>query len=107
MTALPIIVHVPNTTSKAGDALPQKDLPESCKYPNATAEDYCSLLALKTPDHQSMSVKNFNEKLLEWGNANPDRSARILEDVSQHDLPVGLCWRHDERGIEILERNQS
>lgn len=57
---------------------------------NGTEEDYCSLLALKTVDYQSMSLADFNSALLEWTNGNHERMERISEDTGWNDFQVAL-----------------
>lgn len=68
----------------------QQKTPEPREYPNGTEADYQSLLALKTPNYQKMSVAEFNETLLDWGNADFDRTQRIQEDVVRKDFQVTL-----------------
>lgn len=63
---------------------------EPRQYPYATQEDYRSLLALKTEDYRQMSVTDFNDMLLEWANADFDRSERIWEDVMRGDYQTVL-----------------
>lgn len=60
------------------------------KYPNGTEEDYRSLLALRTPDYQNMSIADFNDSLLEWANEDTERSERIDEDTKLNDFSVSL-----------------
>ena len=55
-----------------------------------TKEDYQSLLALKTPDYASMSIADFNAKLLAWANEDFDRMERIDADTQWDDFKVGL-----------------
>lgn len=63
---------------------------EKREYSNGTAEDYNSLLKLKTEDYKSQTVAAFNETLLDWGNANFDRMERISGDVGINDYAVAL-----------------
>ena len=58
--------------------------------PNGTDEDYRSLLNLKTADYQSKSVADFNMELLEWADENPERMARITDDITYQDFSVDL-----------------
>ena len=60
------------------------------EFPNGTEEDYRSLLALKTPDYQTMSVADFNMDLLDWANENYERMERINIDTGYHDFAVAL-----------------
>lgn len=68
----------------------QADNVEQRKYPNGTEEDYRSLLALRTPDYQNMSIAAFNDSLLEWANEDTERSERIDEDTKRNDFPISL-----------------
>ena len=63
---------------------------EHRENPNGTAEDYHSLLQLKTTEYQSKSVADFNRELLEWADNNPERMARITDDVAYQDFSVDL-----------------
>ena len=63
---------------------------EPREYPYGTAEDYQSLLKLKTTDYRQMSVADFNAKLLDWGNADYNQTQRIQEDVHRNDFQVEL-----------------
>lgn len=64
---------------------------EQRRYPNGTEEDYRSLLALRTPDYQNMSIAAFSDSLLEWVNEDIERSERIDEDTKLNDFPVSLA----------------
>lgn len=55
-----------------------------------TKEDYQSLLALKTPDYASMSVADFNAKLLAWANEDFSRMERIDADMLCNDFQVSF-----------------
>lgn len=55
-----------------------------------TKEDYQSLLALKTSDYASMSIADFNAKLLAWADENFDRMERIDADTQWNDFQVEL-----------------
>ncbi|MDE7266332.1 MAG: hypothetical protein K2N89_02580 [Lachnospiraceae bacterium] len=63
---------------------------EKREYPNGTKEDYRSLLTLKTPDYQKMSVADFNMALLDWANEDHERMERINIDTAYHDFSVDL-----------------
>lgn len=60
------------------------------RYSNGTEEDYRSLLTLKTPDYQNMSLADFNMALLEWVNEDNNRIERIGEDTAWDDFQVNL-----------------
>lgn len=66
------------------------DKQETRRYSNGTEEDYCSLLALKTPDYQDMALTDFNMALLEWANEDYRRMERISEDIAWNDFQVNL-----------------
>jgi len=68
----------------------QADNAEQRRYPNGTEEDYQSLLTLRTPNYQNMSIVAFNSSLLEWANEDTERSERIDEDTKLNDFPVSL-----------------
>ena len=63
---------------------------ETRSYSNGTEEDYRSLLALKTPDYQNMSLADYNMALLEWANEEYNRMERIAEDTTWNDFQVNL-----------------
>lgn len=63
---------------------------ETCRYSNGTKDDYRSLLVLKTPDYQNMSVADFNSALLAWANEDHERMERIDEDTKWNNFPVTL-----------------
>ncbi len=58
--------------------------------PNGTESDYRSLLALKTPDYQDMSLADFNAALLAWADKDYERMGRIDEDDRYNDFKVSL-----------------
>lgn len=58
--------------------------------PNGTESDYQSLLALKTPDYQDMSLAEFNAALLAWADEDYERMGRIDEDDRYNDFKVSL-----------------
>ncbi|MBD5445457.1 MAG: M56 family metallopeptidase [Lachnospiraceae bacterium] len=60
------------------------------EYPNGTKEDYDSLLELKTPDYQNLTVADFNMNLLEWANEDHERMEGINIDIGQNDFKVSL-----------------
>ena len=63
---------------------------ERRENPNGTDEDYRSLLNLKTADYQSKSVADFNMELLKWADENPERMARITDDITYQGFSVNL-----------------
>ena len=67
-----------------------KNMQETRAYPYATEEDYKSLLALKTPDYQDMSIADFNMALLAWANENYDRMERVNCDTGWNDFQLSL-----------------
>lgn len=58
--------------------------------PNGTESDYRSLLALKTPDYQDMSLADFNAALLAWADEDYERMERIDQDDRYDDFKVSL-----------------
>lgn len=73
--------------------------------PYGTEEDYASLLSLKTGDYQSMTVKDFNERLLNWANEDYERMERINMDTSWDDWQAELS--EDEKTFIALTINVS
>ncbi len=65
-----------------------------------TAEDYCSLLALKTEGYADMSIADFNAKLLAWADEDFDRVERIDADTQWNDFHVDMS--DDERAFVRL-----
>lgn len=63
---------------------------ETRRAEHGTKEDYQSLLALKTPDYASMSVADFNAKLLAWANEDFSRMERIDADMLCNDFQVSF-----------------
>ena len=78
---------------------------EPRQYGYGTSEEYASLLALKTPDYQQMTVADFNAALLEWANENLDGWDRIGEDAARNDYRVELSA--EERAFVTLTRTLS
>ena len=69
---------------------------EQREFPNATRADYDSILALRTAGYEDMTLEEFNQRLLDWGNANGDAYDRIMCDVIWNDCAVDLTeeeWR--------------
>ena len=62
--------------------------PRRAEY--GTKEDYQALLILKTSDYASMSVADFNAKLLAWADEDFDRMERIDTDIRSNDFHVEL-----------------
>ena len=70
---------------------PAEDLREKREYPNATEADYRALLTLMTDDYPDLPVREFNEKILEWGNEDSSGILdRIFCDLSRNDCQVPL-----------------
>ena len=63
---------------------------ETRRAEHGTKEDYQSLLALKTPDYASMSVADFNAKLLSWANEDFNRVERVDADMLCNDFQVSF-----------------
>jgi len=84
---------------KLGDSF-QNETPDASGMPDSdtetrraeygTAEDYRSLLALKTADYADMSVADFDAKLLAWANEDFDRMERVDADTQWDDFRVDL-----------------
>ncbi len=70
------------------------------EYSSATAEDYRSLLALKTPDYQTMSVSDFNQGLIEWANEDYERAERIAADHARSNYAIPLS-KEEQSFIEL------
>lgn len=60
------------------------------EFAPGTREDYRSILSLKKPDYQRMSLADFNAALLDWGNWNPDSFDRIMCDGTWDDFRIDL-----------------
>lgn len=73
---------------------------EPRQAPYATAEDYRSLLMLKTPNYQAMTVADFNAALIDWANADYDRMERVNIDSARNDFAVPLT--QEERTFVTL-----
>ena len=99
---MPLSAPEPDNTARDVNA-PEEQ--ERRDYPNGTKEDYKSLLALKTPDYQEMSLADFNRKLLDWANENYERMERINGDVGYHDFKLPLT--EEERRFVICSTNFS
>lgn len=73
-----------------------EDGQELREFPNATRGDYDSILALRTRGYEDMTLADFNQRLLDWGNANGEAYDRIMCDVIWNDCAVDLTeeeWR--------------
>lgn len=57
---------------------------------HGTKEDYQSLLVLKTPDYEDMSIADFNEKLAVWADEDFERMERVDADTLWNDFQVSL-----------------
>lgn len=64
--------------------------PEARIYPNGSADDYASLLSLKTSTYQNQSVADFNQDILDWCNVDYDRMERIGTDAARNDYIISL-----------------
>lgn len=73
---------------------------EQRTIPNGTESDYQSLLALKTPDYQDISLATFNAALLAWADEDYERMERIDEDSRFDDFKV-LLSEEDRSFIEL------
>lgn len=75
-------------------ALQANDTPppgtETRRAEYGTKEDYQSLLALKTSDYASMSIAEFNAKLLAWADEDFGRMERVDADTRWNDFRVEL-----------------
>lgn len=86
--------------------LPPKDH-ESREYPIATEADYRALLTLMTDDYPDILLRDFNEKVLEWGNEDSAGSLdRIFCDLSCQDRQVALT-PEEQTFVEISVRLSS
>ena len=63
---------------------------EQREFPQATVEDYASLLTLRTDRTGQMSLEDFNQRLLNWANDNSGAWDRINCDVIWNDCGVQL-----------------
>jgi len=63
---------------------------EQRRFPNGTEDDYRSLLSLKTPGYENLTLADFNSALLDWTNENSERMERISEDTGWNDFQVTL-----------------
>lgn len=59
-------------------------------FPNATDEDYASLLALKTSNYQDLSVADFDRAVLDWCSEDYKRMERIGTDTALEDYTAAL-----------------
>ena len=74
--------------------------PETRAFPRATRADYDALLSLKTADYREETLEAFNQRLLDWANANEDAYNRINCDVIWNDCAVELT--EEERAFATL-----
>lgn len=63
---------------------------EQRRYQKGMEEDYRTLLTLKTPNYEELTLSDFNNALLEWTNENPERMERISEDIVWNDFHIAL-----------------
>ncbi len=73
---------------------------ETREFPRATRADYDALLSLKTADYAEETLEAFNQRLLDWANANEDAYNRINCDVIWNDCAVELT--EEERAFVDL-----
>ncbi len=73
---------------------------ETREFPRATRADYDALLSLKTADYREETLEAFNQRLLDWANANEDAYNRINCDVIWNDCAVELT--EEERAFAAL-----
>lgn len=97
----PLVLSEEQSSLVSGEDTPR----EEREYPNATEEDYRSLLELKTVDYQSRTLADFNADLLEWANADEDRNRRIDADTALNDFAVSLS--SEELSFVTLTANYS
>lgn len=71
-------------------AAPVPEGQEPRAFPNGTPEDYRSLLALRTPGYQALSLRAFNQTLLDWANEDYERMERINTDIARNDFQAAL-----------------
>ncbi|MFT3982416.1 MAG: M56 family metallopeptidase [Lachnospiraceae bacterium] len=84
---MPLIPYDDSQPLSFGEDAPR----EEREYPNATEEDYRSLLELKTADYQNRLLTDFNADLLEWANQDYERMERIGLDTAYQDFNVSLA----------------
>ena len=87
---------------------------EQREFPNATAEDYASFLELMKGedttlpahasmpyrDYRDMTLSQFNQHLLDWGNENQDAYDRIMCDRIWEDYAVELS-EEEKRFVSV------
>ncbi len=66
------------------------DITEERQSPRGTAEDYASLLALRTDGYEELPLAVFNGSLLTWCNTHYDAMERTGEDAAWEDWGVPL-----------------
>lgn len=66
--------------------------PRRAEY--GTREDYQALLALKTSDYASMSIADFNAKLLAWADEDFSRMERVDADMLCNDFQVSFSKKN-------------
>lgn len=80
---------VQDPAKTAPDPVPPEDR-EPREYPHGTEEDYRSLLVLRTPGYQTLSLREFNQRLLDWADADYERMERVNIDIGTNDFQVEL-----------------
>lgn len=81
------------------------DLEETREFPCATRADYDAMLSLKTADYAETPLEEFNQRLLDWANANEDAYNRINCDVIWNNYTADLT--EEERAFVTLTCRQS
>lgn len=84
------VAELENQPETKGEERAEEEWKEPRINEYATEEDYRSLFTLQTAGYQQLSVADFNEALLDWGNANFDAYERIREDYYRNDYQVEL-----------------
>ena len=76
----------------------------------ATRADYDSLLALRTADYQRLSLEEFNQRLLDWADENPEACERVMSAAYLRSYAVDLteeeraflettCWQSRQENV--------
>ncbi|MCI8538569.1 MAG: M56 family metallopeptidase [Oscillospiraceae bacterium] len=84
-----------NTNSLGAAGPLQAPQEEQREFPQATRADYDSILSLRTAGYETLSLEEFNQRLLDWNEAHSDAADRIMCDVLWDDYGVELTT--DER----------
>lgn len=100
LSAIIEFAYFPLTTTgeiqqASGANKPDETEPRRAEY--GTKEDYQALLALKTSDYASMSIADFNAKLLAWADEDFSRMERVDADMLSNDFQVS--FNEEERNF--------